>query len=78
MLTESISISPARSSVSRKRAVNRLLFPAPVRPTTPTRSAGRVLKVTDRSDGAKLSLEGSRMSMSPEYSDDDMSILDLH
>lgn len=78
MLTESISISPARSSVSRKRAVNRLLFPAPVRPTTPTRSAGRVLKVTDRSDGAKSSLESSSMSMSPKYSNDDMSTVDLH
>mmetsp|Transcript_29019 Transcript_29019/g.52107 ORF Transcript_29019/g.52107 Transcript_29019/m.52107 type:complete len:223 (+) Transcript_29019:23-691(+) len=41
----SIMMAPACRSTNRSRATRRELFPAPVRPTTPTRSPGRTVKV---------------------------------
>lgn len=45
--TESIIILPLLSSQRRNNDANRELFPAPVRPTTPIFSAGRVSNDTN-------------------------------
>lgn len=53
MFTLSINIPPKLISVSLNNEANNELFPAPVRPTTPIFSAGRVMNVTSFNDGAK-------------------------
>lgn len=54
--TLSISIRPADRGTVRKSAANKELLPAPVRPTTPIFSAGRVSKVTPLRDASRCSL----------------------
>lgn len=48
---------PDDISESLNKAANNELFPAPVLPTTPIFSAGRVLKLTPLSEAAKCSLK---------------------
>jgi len=57
ILTVSMRISPALISLSLNKAMNSELLPAPVRPTTPIFSAGRVVKLTPFSDGVRCSLK---------------------
>lgn len=55
MLTASIKIVPDCNPTNLNKAVSNELFPAPVRPTTPIFSAGRVSNVTPFKAGAKWS-----------------------
>jgi hypothetical protein len=53
MFTLSINMLPDEISVSLNNEANNELLPAPVRPTTPIFSAGRVTNVTSRNDGTR-------------------------
>lgn len=56
MLTLSISMLPEFISTNLNKEVRIEVFPAPVRPTIPIFSAGRVINDTSFNDGIKCSL----------------------
>lgn len=57
MLTLSISMLPEFISTNLNKEVRIEVFPAPVRPTIPIFSAGRVINDTSFNDGIKCSLQ---------------------
>lgn len=63
MSTVSIVILPRYTGATRRRAASMELFPAPVRPTIPTRSQDDVLKSTPASEEGKWSLRRKERKM---------------
>lgn len=59
--TESIVILPLYNSDKRNKEINNELLPAPVLPTTPIFSAGKVSNDTSLKDGAKCGLKSLQL-----------------